>query len=387
MKLSVIILNYNVEYFLFQCLLSVQKAIADLNAEIIVVDNNSSDGSCEMVRKYFPSVKLIANFENTGFPKGNNIGVDAAQGEFICILNPDTVVGENTLKEILIFLEINDKVGIVGPKLVDGTGKFLPESKRGIPTPYVALTKILGLYKIVPKYFSAYYATHLKHNQEGKVSILVGAFMMMKRELYLEVGGFDEKCFMYSDDIDLSYMVLKRGYQNYYLPHSPVIHYKGESTVRDGQYVKRFSDAMNFFYKKHFRISPIFNIFMKGGAFMFSLSKRFQKVTITEKPQEYILLSDNADLQKRLMDLVGTDVSLNNNISVNQIKSTSQLPTQIIFDSSQISYSDMIDIMTNLNHEKRTFRVYYKSDDGLEFLIGSDSSNDRGQISIISDVK
>ncbi len=386
MKLSVIILNYNVEYFLYQCLCSVENAISKLEAEIIVVDNNSPDGSCEMVREYFPTVKLIASAENTGFPKGNNIGVDVAKGEYICILNPDTIVGEHIFEEFLTFLESNDKIGIIGPKLIDGTGKFLPESKRGIPTPYVAMTKILGLYKIAPKYFSEYYATHLNHNQQGEVSILVGAFMMMKREIYLEVGGFDENCFMYSDDIDLSYMVLKKGYKNYYLPNWPVIHYKGESTVRDGQYVKRFNDAMNFFYKKHFSISPIFNIFMKGGAFMFSLSKRFHKEKVRQGPQNYILVSDNVDLHNRIVNLIGTNVLLSKNVKQLQSEVTFDKPTQIIFDSDQISYSDMISKMTEINNENITFRIHYKTNSGLEFLIGSDSSNDRGQVRIMSDV-
>lgn len=387
MKLSVIILNYNVEYFLYQCLRSVQQAIAEIEAEIIVVDNNSPDGSCKMVHNYFPEVKLIANTENTGFPKGNNIGVAEAKGEYICILNPDTIVGENTLIEFLKFLDGNKKIGIVGPKLIDGTGKFLPESKRGIPSPYVALTKILGLYKIAPKYFSAYYATHLKHDQQGEVSILVGAFMMMKRELYLEVGGFDENCFMYSDDIDLSYMILKKGYANYYLPHWPVIHYKGESTVRDGQYVKRFSDAMNFFYKKHFRISPIFNIFMKGGAFMFSLSKRFHKDQKRENPEEYILVSNNIDLQNRIAALVGTDVTMFKDINEFDSEFSSKKECQIIFDGAQISYAKIITIMMILSDEKRTFRIHYKIKDEVEFLIGSDSSNDRGQVTIFGGVK
>ena len=193
MQLSVIILNYNVRYFLEQCVLSVQLAIQNLDAEIIVIDNNSSDDSCAMMKQRFPSIKLIENKENSGFPKGNNIAVKEAKGEYICILNPDTVVAEDTFEKILNsqLATRNSQLGIIGCKLIDGTGNFLPESKRGIPTPWVAFTKIFGLYKIFPKssMFNQYYAQQLAENQSGKVDILVGAFMVMKRELYNDLGG------------------------------------------------------------------------------------------------------------------------------------------------------------------------------------------------------
>jgi len=260
MQLSVIILNYNVRYFLELCVSSVQNAIQNIDAEIIVVDNNSQDDSCAMMKQRFPNVKLIENKENSGFPKGNNIGVAIANGEYICILNPDTVVAEDTFTKVLAFAKKQEDLGIVGVKLIDGTGNFLPESKRGIPTPFVAFTKITGLYKIFSKSFGKYYAQHLSENETGKVEILVGAFMLMKRDLYNEIGGFDEKCFMYSDDIDLSYMVLQKGKSNYYFHETSVIHYKGESTFRDGTYMKRSREAMNFFYKKHFKVSFLFSV-------------------------------------------------------------------------------------------------------------------------------
>ena len=210
MQLSVIILNYNVRYFLEQCVLSVQKALEELNpdasGEIIVIDNASTDDSCEMMKTKFPHIKLIENKTNFGFPKGNNIGVAQAKGQYICILNPDTVVGEDAFSKILNNKNWQLNTGIIGCKLIDGSGNFLPESKRGIPTPWVAFTRIFGLYNI-SNYFGKYYAQHLSENESGEVAILVGAFMMMQRELYLEIGGFDEKSFMYSDDIDLSYMV------------------------------------------------------------------------------------------------------------------------------------------------------------------------------------
>lgn len=383
MKLSVIILNYNVEHFLYQCLLSVQRAIEQIDAEIIVVDNNSTDDSCAMVRKYFPNVILIAHPENSGFPKGNNIGVEASKGEYICILNPDTIVGEDTLVNFLDFAKKKSKLGIMGPMMIDGKGDFLPESKRGVPTPYVALTKILGLYKIMPTYFSQYYTGHLRENQEGEVSILVGACMMMRKELYQSVGGFDEKCFMYSDDIDLSYMILKKGYINYYLPHWPIIHYKGESTIRDGEYVKRFRDAMNFFYKKHFRSAVFFNIFMEAGALAFSLAKRFHKDPITPPPGQYILISSNLSLHQEIEEYLRSQVIRKDEFYEVDSIWMSYKPTQVIVDTSNLRFKDIIAAMQRLKEENITFRLHYKAIDGLEFLIGSDSSNNRGEVTLL----
>jgi GT2 family glycosyltransferase len=180
-------------------------------------------------------------------------------------LNPDTVVAVDTFEKILAFAEKQENLGIVGCKLIDGSGNFLPESKRGIPTPFVALTKIFGLYQLFPNWelFNRYYAQHLSENETGKVDILVGAFMIMKRDLYNEIGGFDENCFMYSDDIDLSFMALKSGKNNFYFHETSVIHYKGESTVKDGLYMKRFQEAMQFFYNKHYKNSVEFVFFIE----------------------------------------------------------------------------------------------------------------------------
>lgn len=378
MQLSVVILNYNVRYFLEQCLDSVQKSIQDMEAEIIVVDNNSPDDSCAMVKAKFPDVILIENKENSGFPKGNNIGVDRAQGEFICVLNPDTVVAEDTFEKVLAFAQSKQDLGIVGCRLIDGTGHFLPESKRGIPTPFVALTKVAGLYKI-SKVFGKYYASHLAENQTGKVEILVGAFMVMKRETYLEVGGFDENCFMYSDDIDLSYMVLKTGKSNYYFAGTSVIHYKGESTVRDGLYMKRFREAMDFFYRKHFRTSPLFDFLMKTGAYFFMLAKK-NKIIPEIEPVEYILISDDAGLREQIQNAVRKKTTLVQ-ISESLSFSTAQ-QVELIFDSEYIGYESIMKMMVQLKSAKATFKIAHKKSG---FLIGSNSSNDRGQIINLSD--
>jgi GT2 family glycosyltransferase len=378
MQLSIIILNYNVRYFLELCVLSVQNAIQNIDAEIIVIDNNSQDDSCEMMKQRFPNVKLIENRENVGFPKGNNIGVSQAKGEYICILNPDTVVAEDTFTKVLAFAKKQNNLGIIGCKLIDGTGNFLPESKRGTPTPFVAFTKITGLYKISPKTFGKYYAQHLSENETGKVEILVGAFMLMKRNLYNETGGFDENCFMYSDDIDLSYMALKKGKSNYYFHETSVIHYKGESTVKDGIYMKRNQQAMNFFFKKHFRVSFFFTVFMKIGIVFFSLVKLFQwKPTPKSKPENYILIS-NPDasgeiLKEKLEHQLGKTVEIQDDKFL-FLKNTT---TEIIFDQNHLDFKTIINALEANKNKGFTFKIIPKSS---HFMLGSNSSFDRGEV-------
>lgn len=377
MQLSVIILNYNVRYFLEQCVLSVQKALESIDGEIIVVDNFSHDDSCQMMKQRFPDVRLIENKVNFGFPKGNNIGVAEAKGEYICILNPDTVVAEDTFEKVLQFAKTKEALGILGCKLIDGTGNFLPECKRGLPTPWVAFTKIFGLYKFFPKsyLFNKYYAQHLSENESGEVDVLVGAFMVMKRELYLQVGGFDENCFMYSDDIDLSYLVKKAGFRNYYFHETSVIHYKGESTVRDEKYVKRFSEAMHFFYKKHFGGSWFFDVFMKIGALCFSLLKVFQsKMVSTKKPEHYIFVTEherNENLLNVISNRLNASVTEKNNIVPLNLR------VEFIVDLKSISFKRAIDLMEKNINNNYSFKFLSFNHD---YLIGSNNANDIGQV-------
>ncbi|PZR23400.1 MAG: glycosyl transferase family 2 [Flavobacterium psychrophilum] len=375
MQLSVVILNYNVRYFLEQCVLSVQQAVKDIDAEIIVVDNNSPDDSCAMMKARFPDVKLIENKDNAGFPKGNNIGVAAARGEYVCILNPDTVVAEDTFAKALAFVKEQKDFGIAGVKLVDGTGSFLPESKRGVPTPWVAFTKIGGFYKLLPRkeIFNRYYAQHLNENQSGKVDILVGAFMIMKREVYLDVGGFDEDCFMYSDDIDLSYTVLKKQLRNYYLADTSVIHYKGESTVKDGTYMKRFREAMQFFYKKHFRRSPMFDVMMRVGAFFFATIKKNKTVPV-KTPEYYVLVSKNEQLRLVLEQKLQKAVDRVESLSEVFVKNKK---AEVVFDNESIAFKDAIAFMESQKSTGFTFKI--RPADSM-FIIGSNSSNDRGEV-------
>jgi GT2 family glycosyltransferase len=389
MQLSVIILNYNVRYFLEQCILSVQSALESIDSEIIVIDNNSLDDSCEMMKRRFPNVKLIENKENLGFPKGNNIGVAQAIGEYICILNPDTVVAEDTFTKVLAYAKslhvskINDTLGIIGCKLIDGTGNFLPECKRGVPTPWVAFTKLTGLYRFFPKWklFNQYYAQHLNENQTGEVAVLVGAFMVMKRELYLELGGFDENCFMYSDDIDLSYRMLKRGKSNYYYHQTTVIHYKGESTIKDWTYMKRFQEAMDFFYKKHFKDVLFFSIFMKVGIVFFSFAKRFQgRKRQKSSPKSFLLCSSNEKLADKLTFIFQKKVVFHDLKTEKMVISSlleGSLGTEIILDNQFISFKECVSILESLKNSGFTFKIKPKN---ANFLIGSNNNSERGEV-------
>lgn len=255
MKLSIVIVNYNVAYFLEQCLHSVFASNVSFNYEVFVVDNNSIDGSNSMVRDKFPEVILIENKENLGFSKANNQALRLSKGEYVLLLNPDTLLESDTLSLVVDFMENHVDAGGLGVKMLDGKGNFLPESKRGLPTPKAAFFKIFGLSKIFPKskLFSAYHLGNLDQDTINQIEVLSGAFMLMRRKALDKVGLLDEDFFMYGEDIDLSYRILQGGYKNYYFPKTRIIHYKGESTKKDSiNYVFVFYKAMIIFAKKHY---------------------------------------------------------------------------------------------------------------------------------------
>jgi len=267
MKLSVIIVSYKVPYFLEQTLLSVQKAAQRVETEVIVVDNNSKDNSVNMVREKFSWVRLIANTDNTGFATANNQGIEIARGEYILFLNPDTVVREDTFEQTINFMDEYPQIGGLGVKMIDGTGVFLPESKRGFPSPEVAFYKTFGLSKLFPKSkrFNRYHLGYLDKDENHEVDVLSGAFMLIPKKVLDEIGYWDEAFFMYGEDIDLSYRIIKGGYKNYYYADTTIIHYKGESTKKGSlNYVKTFYEAMIIFTQKHFQGS-------KAGLFIFML--------------------------------------------------------------------------------------------------------------------
>lgn len=255
MKLSVIIVNYNVEFYLEQCLLSVQKALIGIENEIWVVDNNSVDYSIRMLKSKFPDVRLILNKINVGFSVANNQAIREANGDYMVLLNPDTIVEEDTFRNTLAYMDENPDVGGLGVKMLDGEGNFLAESKRGLPTPEVAFYKIFGLAKLFPKskVFGRYHLGFLNQEDINEVDVLAGAFMMIPKKVLDEIGLLDERFFMYGEDIDLSYRITKAGYKNIYFPKTSIIHFKGESTKKSSaNYVFIFYRAMVLFAQKHF---------------------------------------------------------------------------------------------------------------------------------------
>lgn len=255
MKLSIVIVNYNVEHFLEQCLHSVYTALEGIDGEVWVVDNNSVDGSLAMLGRKFPQVKVIANKENVGFARANNQAIRQSQAEYVLLLNPDTIVEPDTFSKCLNFMDNTPDAGGLGVKMLNGNGEFLPESKRGLPVPSVAFYKIFGLSKLFPKSkkFGAYHLSYLSPDEIHSVDVLAGAFMLMRKSVLDQVGLLDEDYFMYGEDIDLSYRITQGGYKNYYFPETRIIHYKGESTKKSSvNYVYVFYNAMRIFANKHF---------------------------------------------------------------------------------------------------------------------------------------
>ncbi len=376
-RLSVVIVNYNVKDFLQQCLLSVQDALKNIPSEIIVVDNHSKDASCQMIKEHFKDVILIDNKKNVGFSKANNQGVAMAQGKYVLILNPDTVVAEDTFTKILDFAEKQKNLGVLGVKLIDGTGKFLPESKRGIPTPSIALSKILGFPK---NKLNIYYANTINENEIAQVPILVGAFMLIKTSVYKEVNGFDEDYFMYGEDIDLSYKILKKGYSNFYFGKTVTLHYKGESTTKNNVYLKRFYGAMEIFYSKHFKVNPFSKIVMKTGITIWKLIKsttlKTKKNTPDKSINRYIYIGKNDVTFSKIKTKLKPELAVfHQGISIKDILSNNV--DTLIFDTNYFSYKEIFNLMQALKNTKISYRFVPKN---TRFLIGSDSNENKGEI-------
>jgi O-antigen biosynthesis protein len=255
MKLSLIIVSYNVRNLLENCLDAAVRAMSGLESEIFVVDNNSEDGSAEMVSEKFPHVRLIYNDKNLGFSKANNQALVFAKGEYILFLNPDTLVGEETFRVCIDFMDSHPDAGAVGVKMTDGRGNYLSESKRSVPVPLVAFYKLMGLTTLFPrsKRFGRYYLRHLDHNKTHEIEVLTGAFFFARKQALDKTGWFDEDFFMYGEDIDLSCRLRENNYSIWYHPETTIVHFKGESTRRSSiNYVLVFYKAMIIFTKKHF---------------------------------------------------------------------------------------------------------------------------------------
>lgn len=256
MQLSIIIVNYKVPLFAEQCLASLRLASRQLQVEIFVVDNNSADGSVAYLQPLFPEVNFIAKAHNIGFACANNDALWRCKGEYVLFLNPDTIVAADALEKSLAYMQAHPRCGALGIHMMDGAGRFLPESKRGFPSPVTSLYKQLGLYKLFPKSsrFARYYMGHLPEHTTAEVDVLAGAFMLLRKSVLDTIGGFDESFFMYGEDIDLSYRIQQAGFYNVYFADASIIHFKGESTAKGSlNYVRVFYQAMQLFVQKHFQ--------------------------------------------------------------------------------------------------------------------------------------
>jgi GT2 family glycosyltransferase len=394
MQLSVIIVSYNVSRFLEQCLLSAQEAMRFIDGEIIVVDNQSQDDSCAMVQAKFPKIKLIANKDNVGFAKANNQGVAIAKGDYVLILNPDTVLGENTLKQSLNYIKNLGNFGVLGVRLLDGNGDFLPESKRNIPTPKRAYKKLF--FNTNKNDSASYYALHINEMEAGEVDVLVGAFMLISRAVYNEVAGFDEDFFMFGEDIDLSYRILKKGYKNYYYGKTSCIHYKGESTPKDLAYLKNFSEAMQLFYNKHFSHNILYWFFIKIGMSMwFWLQVLIHKKTTKNKeetsPKNILYIGNDSTFFNALKATFESAeiaifpvctsrvISKFDDLAHIQALIKKHKTALIIFDNTELSFDRTIFFMDNC--EGINFKIRPK---GTNYLIGSNSSVSLGKVIAIN---
>lgn len=296
MQLSVVIINYNVKHFLEQCLCSVLKACRNLEAEILVIDNHSTDGSQAYFKDRFREVRFVWKTSNNGFARACNEGWKMASGEYILFLNPDTLLPENGLELSLAFMQQHPDAGAMGVKMIDGSGCYLPESKRGFPGAWASFCKMAGLTRLFPqsRFFARYYLGHLSHTASHPADVLSGACMLVRRSILEQTGGFDESFFMYAEDIDLSYRIQQAGFRNYYFAGTTILHFKGESTVKQSpSYIRHFYGTMIQFVEKHYRgISRHLYILLLRGMIAAKLqlvSQRTTEQAVHQKEKCYVL--------------------------------------------------------------------------------------------------
>lgn len=378
MRLTVIIVSYNVRYFLEQCLCSVRKAvqiIGENNVEIIVVDNDSKDGTINYLRDKFPSVIFISNKENIGFAKANNQALRQAKGHYVLFLNPDTILPEDIFTKTLAFLDANPKAGALGVRMIDGSGQFLKESKRGLPTAWASFCKMTGLTASFPqsKFFAKYYVGHLAENKTQPVDVLSGAFMLARKEVLNKLNGFDEQFFMYAEDIDLSYRILKLGYQNYYFADASIIHFKGESTKKDAKYVKLFYKAMHQFVRKHYH---------SGGGILFSglLNAAIRLKSGLAQRQNKKEDSPKASIsQAALEGDLRTAARLNALLLKSNIKLQEGSSNIILCEGESYSFEQMINRMQQLKSDQKA--MVHASGSGS--IVGSSDKDNQGVVMVI----
>lgn len=391
MQLSVIIVNYNVKYFLEQCLWSVLKASKGIDAEIFVIDNNSTDGSKEFFEDKFSTVKFIWNKENVGFAKANNDAIKYCNGEHILFLNPDMLLPEDCLEKCLSFIQSAQSPGAVGIRLIDGSGKFLKESKRGFPSPSTSFFKLSGLSAAFPhsKIFAYYYLGNLDEDNTHEIDVLPGAFMLVSKTVLKKVGYFDEQFFMYAEDIDLSYRIQKAGYKNYYLPETTAIHFKGESTKKENlKYVKLFYNAMSIFAKKYYSSNSagLFNMLIQFGiwirAILSAIANIFRKIfsfsrnkTKNNRPVIIVATENEFNFLTALFQKNNTPVKITGRInSISELKDNAG--NEIIFCEGEHSFKEIIKSIQRIPLNASC--KFYSS--SCHAIIGSDDKNIPGDV-------
>lgn len=395
-ELSVIIVNYNVKYFLEHCLLSVKRACESLETEIIVFDNNSTDGSRDYLESRFNKVRFIWSDENIGFAKANNRALALCRGKYILFLNPDTIIAEDTIVICLRHIQENISCGALGVKMIDGSGKYLPESKRSFPSPWNAFWRLTGLDKLLPNtgLTSGYYASSVKRNETSVVDVLPGAFLMMKKEVFEEVKGFDESYFMFGEDIDICYRLKKAGYHNFYFPQTTVIHFKGESTQKQSpSYVRNFYGAMHLFVHKHYSLPKalLMHGAISAGKILSGIKYQFLHQNSHSDKSVRTAIIASQDRFKEVANILKNNVqpsviigrispaiddkehSLGNVNDVQGVINNNQLK-QLIFCEGEISNKSIIELMQLLNGTS-TFLFH---ENGAQSIIGSHHKNHTG---------
>jgi GT2 family glycosyltransferase len=387
MTLSIIIVNYNVKYFLEHCLLSAIKACKNFDAEILVVDNNSTDGSKEYLESKFSTVQFFWNKENMGFGKANNFALTFAKGEYILFLNPDTIVPENCFTNCISFFEKNIDCGALGVRMIDGSGQFLKESKRSLPTPEAGFFKMVGLAEMFPssKLFAKYYAGHLPEKENNKVDVLAGAFMMLSKKAIGLTKGFDESFFMYGEDIDLSYRIQKAGLQNYYLGETSIIHFKGESTQKkSSSYIEHFYGAIKRFVDKHYSHQKIkqglMNVVIVLGKYAAKTNQIFSTKNTNEintAPLNCIYVGSERQLEtiNEIINNSGNKIIARTNSTKNLVSIIEESNANaVIFSDDDLSNKTIIENLEVL--PKKYLALFYQA--GASSIIGSNNKNERG---------
>lgn len=387
LKLSVIIVNYNVKYYLDQCIRSVLRAFEEMKkasssdssvnedvAEIIVVDNHSADGSVDYLEKRYPQmlypmVRFVRSAHNLGFARANNIAIRQSRGEYVLLLNPDTIVGEDALKASVDFMDAHEDAGAVGVRMLGAQGRRAMESRRGLPTPMVSFFKMLGFCNRWPHHrlFGKYYMGYLPWDEPCQIEVVSGAYCMLRRKALDEVGLLDEDFFMYGEDIDLSYRVLKGGYHNYYLPVD-ILHYKGESTQKSSfRYVHVFYEAMLIFFRKHYSgMTFLLSLPIKTAiyakalmALVGMLSERMRKslgffAPSAEGAQHYVVVGSQEmqDACREIARRLGLDAEFHDS-EVQEDKSEATWSEKndnvLVLDADSMSYADMLKRMSHLS--------------------------------------